>query len=195
MPDAADYLFEEEVTPRLVERVIRHAIERHALLGSLRELAHYDVLTGLANRTLVTDRLRLAMARADRTRSLAAVLFFFNVPLLGMFTGDAEVIAIGSRLLRWQAGSFFFLGFYFVFFRALQGAGDVVVPMVLSLATSLAISLPMGIYLSHGRGMGPDGLFVAQFVGVGLGTLLMGAWVATGRWTTARARAATRGVL
>ncbi len=129
------------------------------------------------------------MVHAALMWTLAATLFFFNVPLLELFTRDPEVIAIGSRLLKWQAGSFFFLAFYFVFFRALQGAGDVLVPMGVSIVTSVLVSLPLGIYLSKGYGMGPDGLFVAQFVSTALGTLLTGGWVATGRWTSARARA------
>ena len=120
--------------------------------------------------------------------SIALAFFFFRIELLGIFTDDAEVIAIGSRLLAWQAGSFFLLAFYFVFFRALQGAGDVMVPMLLSLGSSLLFALPLGFYLSKTRGMGPDGLFVAQFASTALVTGVTGAWIATGRWTTARAR-------
>ncbi len=121
--------------------------------------------------------------------SIALAFFVFRVPLLAVFTNDPEVIAIGSRLIAWQAGSFVLLAFYFVFFRALQGAGDVVVPMLLSLATSLLVALPLGLYLSKTRGMGPDGLFVAQFASTALVTLVTGLWIATGRWTTARTRA------
>lgn len=124
--------------------------------------------------------------------SLGLLFFFFRVPLLEFFTNDPEVIAIGSRLLAWQAGSFAMLAFMFVFFRALQGAGDVVVPMVMSLLNSLLIALPLGFYLSKGRGMGPDGLFIANFVATATATLTMAAWVATGRWTTARTRATAR---
>jgi len=121
--------------------------------------------------------------------SLGLIFFFFRVPLLELFTQDPEIISIASRLLAWQAGSFALLAFFFVFFRALQGAGDVMVPMVVSLGNSLFVSLPLGIYLSKTRGMGPDGLFVSQFVSTAIATVLTGAWVATGRWTTARERA------
>ena len=82
------------------------------------------------------------------------------------------------------------LGFYFVFFRALQGAGDVLVPMVLSIATALCVSLPVGLWLSVKAGYGPTGIFIAGVTGATVATLTTGAWVATGRWTTARARAA-----
>jgi putative MATE family efflux protein len=124
--------------------------------------------------------------------SLAVALYVFRVPFLELFTQDPEVLAIGSRMLVWQAGQFALLAFFFVFFRALQGAGDVFVPMVMSIATSVLFSLPLGVYLSQTRGMGPDGLFVAQFVSTVAGTLMTGAYVATGRWTTARERARER---
>jgi Na+-driven multidrug efflux pump len=114
------------------------------------------------------------------------------VPLLETFADDAEVIRIGSELLVYQAGSFAMLGFYFVFFRALQGAGDVLVPMLLSLGTSLFVTLPLGIWLSAKAGYGPTGIFMASFVGAVVATLLTGFWIGTGRWTTARIRARDR---
>lgn len=121
--------------------------------------------------------------------SLGGALYLFREPLLLIFTDDPEVISIGGRMLVWQAASFIPLAFSFVFFRALQGAGDVLVPMVITVVNSLLITLPLGLYLAESRGMGPEGLFIAQFVGTAIGTLLTGAWLMTGRWTrVARAR-------
>lgn len=124
--------------------------------------------------------------------SLGIALYVFREPFLQVFTQDPEVIAIGSRMLVWQAGQFAMLAFFFVLFRALQGAGDVFVPMIMSVMTSVVFTLPLGVYLSQTRGLGPDGLFIAQFASTVLSTLSVGAYVATGRWTTARARAMRR---
>ena len=115
--------------------------------------------------------------------SLALALFFFREPFLRLFTHDPEVIEIGSRMLMWQAGQFALLAFLFVFMRALQGAGDVIVPMGMSLASALLVAIPLGLYLSEDYGMGPDGLFIAQFASTALSTVINGAYVATGRWT------------
>jgi Na+-driven multidrug efflux pump len=62
------------------------------------------------------------------------------------------------------------------------------VPMVISVLNALLLALPLGIYLAETRGMGPEGLFIAQFVSALVGTTFTGAWVATGRWTRARNR-------
>jgi putative MATE family efflux protein len=121
--------------------------------------------------------------------SLAGFFFVFRYEVLGFFTDDAEVIDIGARLLVWQASSYVFMAFYFVFFRALQGAGDVRVPMLISVAGSLGFTLPLGWFLSTQQGLGPDGLFMASFAGAVLSTTTTGAWVATGHWTRARTRA------
>ncbi len=124
--------------------------------------------------------------------SLALFFFTFRYEVLGFFAEDPEVIEIGARLLVWQAASYVFLAFYFVFFRALQGAGDVRVPMLISIAGSLGFTLPLGWVLSRNFEMGPDGLFIASFVGAVVSTTSTGLWVATGNWTNARARALER---
>jgi putative MATE family efflux protein len=114
---------------------------------------------------------------------LGIALFFFRRPLLGLFTEDPEVLAIGDEMLFYQSLSFVMFAFYFVFFRALQGAGDVVVPMLISLGNSLLVVMPLGYYLAIVDGRGPSGIFIASFVGSLVSTTLTGAWIATGRWT------------
>lgn len=42
---------------------------------SLEKIAHHDVLTGLPNRLLLQDRLKLAMAHAERTQTLLAICY------------------------------------------------------------------------------------------------------------------------
>ena len=55
--------------------------------------------------------------------ALALFFYLFRFEVLAFFTSDPDVIEIGARLLVWQSASYVFLAFYFVFFRALQGAG------------------------------------------------------------------------
>jgi putative MATE family efflux protein len=114
--------------------------------------------------------------------SFAAVIFFFREAILGAFSQDPEVVRIGSELLSYQAASFAFIAFNLVFLRTLQGAGDVLVPMLMSLGNSLFITLPLGLYLSGPAGMGPTGVFVAGLCSAISTTLMSGSWVATGRW-------------
>ncbi len=77
--------------------------EHIALEDRLREMAHYDFLTGLANRSLFNDLLANAIQRAKRNKSIFAVLFvdldnFKPVnDLYGHDVGDKLLTEIASR--------------------------------------------------------------------------------------------------
>ena len=70
----------------------------------LRYLANYDTLTSLPNRTLLSDRLSMAMTRAQRENSRVAVLFldldrFKDInDTLGHAAGDRLLQAVAQRL-------------------------------------------------------------------------------------------------
>lgn len=78
--------------------------ERVAAENQLRKMAHYDFLTGLANRNLFSERLKQAIQRATRHSSIFALLFFdldrFK-PVndsYGHEVGDKLLQIIGERL-------------------------------------------------------------------------------------------------
>jgi len=82
--------------------------EREALIqkqaDSLYYLAHYDMLTGLANRVLLTDRLQQAIKKAIRYKTKLA-LFFIDInkfktinDSLGHHVGDKVLKEIAKRL-------------------------------------------------------------------------------------------------
>lgn len=78
--------------------VMRDISERKAFEARLEHQATHDPLTGLPNRTLLLDRLTMALARAQRHRTHVAVLFLdldqFKV------INDSRGHSFGDRLLR-----------------------------------------------------------------------------------------------
>jgi len=114
--------------------------------------------------------------------SFAAAIFWFRVEVMELLADDPAVIRVGADYLRFAAGSFACWAFLAVFFRALQGAGDVVVPMAISLTSAFAVSVPLALVLTRGFGLGPTGVWIASLASSVFGTLAMGAWLATGRW-------------
>jgi diguanylate cyclase (GGDEF)-like protein len=78
--------------------VSRDISERRASQARIAYMAEHDMLTDLPNRTLVTDRLRQALAAARRNRHRVALLYID----LDRFkpVNDAYGHAVGDQLLR-----------------------------------------------------------------------------------------------
>jgi diguanylate cyclase (GGDEF)-like protein/PAS domain S-box-containing protein len=80
--------------------------ERKRIEEDLQQVAKYDSLTGAANRALLDDRLRHAVARSRRTGARAAVLYldidrFKDInDRFGHATGDALLKGFAERLRR-----------------------------------------------------------------------------------------------
>lgn len=89
---------------QFVSTQIAANIERKQASAHLRYLAQYDALTGLPNRTLFADRLRVALAKAARNREMLALLYidldhFKPVnDLFGHATGDLLLEEVARRI-------------------------------------------------------------------------------------------------
>ena len=89
---------------RLFTAIIRDITERKRLSDKIRNMAHYDQLTGLANRALFQDRLSQAVAVARRRRGKLGLLYLdldrFK-PVndnYGHAAGDMLLCAVAGRL-------------------------------------------------------------------------------------------------
>lgn len=91
--------------------VISDITDRKQAEQQVYRLAHYDTLTGLANRTLLRDRLEQALTDAQRRGERIAVMFldldhFKNVnDSLGHEIGDRLLQAVSERLLECLRGN------------------------------------------------------------------------------------------
>jgi diguanylate cyclase len=101
---AQDYLLKGSYDPEFVLRAIHYALERKRIQMRLSELAHYDPLTGLANRALMTERQKHALARAARSANHVALLaidldrFKLINDTYGHDMGDALLVEVARRL-------------------------------------------------------------------------------------------------
>jgi diguanylate cyclase (GGDEF)-like protein/PAS domain S-box-containing protein len=88
----------------VVQLNFRDVRERKEAEARIRHLAHHDALTGLPNRTLLADRLGVAIAHARRNRGKVGVLMldldhFKTInDSLGHHIGDELLEAVASRL-------------------------------------------------------------------------------------------------
>jgi putative MATE family efflux protein len=124
--------------------------------------------------------------------SLSLVLLAFRRDIMGLLSSDPQVIAVGAEYLLFLAGALFAWAFYFVFLRSLQGAGDMLVPMVISLCSTL-LAIPLAIGLALHTELGRQGIWVAFLCASWFSTLGTGLRVATGRWARRASHSAPTG--
>jgi putative MATE family efflux protein len=113
---------------------------------------------------------------------------YFALPrqLIGIFTSDPQVIAIGAEWIRILSYSLFVYGWWMVSVQAFNGAGDTATPTWINVGFFWLIQIPLSWLLAVKLGWQHSGVFWGVFVsetGVGLFTL----WLFTrGRWKTAQ---------
>jgi len=101
---AQDFLQKGEYSSKFLEKTIRYAIERKQSELELKHLAHFDPLTGIANRVLFIDNMTRALSHAERHDERLSLMFidlddFKNInDTLGHEAGDALLIQVADRL-------------------------------------------------------------------------------------------------
>jgi diguanylate cyclase (GGDEF)-like protein len=99
-------IFDDKGVFRGYRGVARDITARVEAEEKLAHMAHYDTLTDLPSRAVLQDRLKSAMARADRSEKLLAVMFldldrFKEInDTLGHAVGDAVLKETAARLTR-----------------------------------------------------------------------------------------------
>lgn len=120
------------------------------------------------------------------TLLVSVLFFFFHHELIGLFTDDPKVIAIGGEWLQILSYSYFVYGWWMVAVQAFNGAGDTVTPTKINLVFFWLIQIPLSYALAISLGWQHTGVFWAVFVSetsVGLFTL----WLfSRGKWKTAQ---------
>ncbi|WP_437907281.1 MATE family efflux transporter [Sorangium sp. So ce327] len=96
----------------------------------------------------------------------ASMYAAFPRALIGAFTPDADVLAIGVPLLRIAALFQLFDGVQAVAAGALRGAGDVRFPFWANLGAHWAFGLPLSIGLAFGLDLGVRGLWFGLTAGL-----------------------------
>lgn len=115
---------------------------------------------------------------------VSLLFFFFNEELVGIFTNDKVVIAIGAEWLQILSYSFFVYGWWMVSVQAFNGAGDTKTPTKINLVFFWLIQIPLSYFLAIHLGWEQSGVFWGVFVSetsVGIFTL----WLfRKGKWKT-----------
>jgi len=113
---------------------------------------------------------------------VSVVYFFYHHTLMGIFSNDPGVIAVGGEWLRILSYSYFVYGWWMVSVQAFNGAGDTRTPTKINLVFFWLIQIPLSYFLALGLDWQQSGVFWGVFISetsVGLFTLWLfkrGSW-------------------
>ncbi len=110
--------------------------------------------------------------------SLIAVLFAND--LMGIFTQDSDVIAIGAEYLIIVSSFYILFSTLFVINGVMRGAGDTLIPMFITLFALWIVRIPLAYYLS--LEFGETGIWWSTPIGWFTGMVLGIAYYMSGRW-------------
>ena len=112
----------------------------------------------------------------------ALVLMFFAAPLIRLFNSDPQVVAIGAQYLVIVSPFYVFAAIGIVLSRALNGAGDTMAPMFITILTLWGLQVPLAVGLSKLWYPATYGIWWAIAAAMVVNGLLTAAWFQTGRW-------------
>ncbi len=117
----------------------------------------------------------------------SGVLLFAAAPhLIALFNSDPEVVAIGSRFLRILSPFYIFAAVGIVLTRALSGAGDTLVPMILTIVTLWGLQAPLALAGAKWWRPATDGIWWAMAASIIMNGTLIAAWFLLDRWSKRR---------
>jgi multidrug resistance protein, MATE family len=102
-----------------------------------------------------------------------AAFALFPAPLVGMFTEDAPIIELGTRLMYVAALFQVFDGVQAVAAGALRGAGDVRFPFAVNLGAHWLVGFPLAIALGFYAHLGAVGLWWGLLAGLAVVSVLL----------------------
>jgi putative MATE family efflux protein len=92
---------------------------------------------------------------------LGLLFLLFADPLVGVFTGDPAVRAVGARCLRIISLGYPFYAWGMVMVQAFNGAGDTQTPTRINFFCYWTFQIPLAYGLARGTGLEETGVFVA----------------------------------
>ena len=114
--------------------------------------------------------------------AVGAAVILFGRQLMTMFTGDAEVIAIGARYLFIVGATYLLFSTMFINNGVMRGAGDAFIPMINTLLALWLVRIPLAMLFSGPLGMGADGIWLSIPAGWLMGAAFSTWYYLGGRW-------------
>lgn len=115
--------------------------------------------------------------------SVCALLFLLaGESLIGLYTSDPAIVALGAQLLMVAAAFQVFDGAQVAGVSVLRGAADTRVPMIVCAIGYWGIGVPVGLMLGFRTALGPIGVWIGLSAGLGAVAIMLGLRVRRMLW-------------
>jgi putative MATE family efflux protein len=118
--------------------------------------------------------------------TVSLVMFIWTGPVIRLFNNDPAMDATATQFIHIAVFGWVLMGFMFVLMNSLQGAGDTLPTMVISIITAWVITIPLAYFLPKYTSWGAIGIRWAMTASVIIGALANIIYFRTGRWKTRR---------
>lgn len=116
--------------------------------------------------------------------AVSLVFLVFAPQLVGIFSRDPAVIAIGANCLRIICLVYVLYAYAMVIIQAFNGAGDTFTPTIINLLCFWVMQLPLAFLFSRRLHLGPNGIFLAVLSTEIVFSILSISVFRMGRWKT-----------
>lgn len=172
------------------------AVAAHSLLERLDRFIHMPAQgLGLGAGVLAGQNLGAGQPeRAEKTGWLATALFtgtmsvislaiwFWAENIVSIFNTQPELVELASVFLRIQIVAFMVFGFVQVLMHCVNGVGDTLVTMFVTLLTMWAIQLPLAYFLPRVNNLGVYGVRWAMVIAVVVRAAIFAMYFKIGWW-------------
>ena len=117
---------------------------------------------------------------------VAGAMFMWTGPVVHIFGSDPSMDAVAIEFVHIAVYGWLLIGFMFVPMNALQGAGDTMPTMIISIVTTWAITMPFAYFLSKNTNYGAIGIRWALTASVIAGAVGNVIYFRMGKWKTRR---------
>jgi len=129
----------------------------------------------------------IALAYGEGIMLLCSIfIIIWAERVAGIFTSDPELISITSSFLRIACAGNVVLSFNIILSQSVNGAGDAVIPLIISIVTTWALQVPLAIVFSQNDSLGVYGVRWAMAAGMSVGAVACTIYYAWGHWKQKR---------
>jgi len=118
--------------------------------------------------------------------AVSLALFIWAGPVVRLFNNDPTFDATATQFVHIAVAGWALMGFMFVLMNSLQGAGDTMPTMIISLVTTWLITIPLAYFLPRYTSWGVIGIRWAMTASTIVGALANVIYFRTGKWKTRR---------